>query len=219
MQVSTNGVISFGLPFSDYRAILFHMNMQHHVVAPYWIDNDASLNGIVSWQIHNSGDSILSDDIIYRVSNFIRMNTNSTNFNGKYVFIGNWSEMNKYPAASNLNRVSSASFMCNYTNSFLQNNSYQAVLITDGQEKSFAVFTFKCGTLNWSGRATTGFNAGGNYYANHPLSKQWFSSAISCLNNHSVWNNVVYDLTSSTQYTIGQQPESCKLENIDKNRA
>ena len=149
MQVSTNGVISFGLPFSDYSAILFYMNMQHHVVAPYWIDNDASRNGIVSWQIHNSGDSILSDDIINRVSNFIRMNTNSTNFNGKYVFIGNWSEMNKYPAASNLDRVSSASFMCNYTNSFLQNNSYQAVLITDGQEKSFAVLTFNREGYYW----------------------------------------------------------------------
>ena len=92
MQVSTNGVISFGLPFFYFNAFLFYMNMQHHVVAPYWIDNDARLNGIVSWQMHNSGDSILSDDIIYRVSNFIRMNTNSTNFSGRFVFIGNWSE-------------------------------------------------------------------------------------------------------------------------------
>ena len=107
MQVSTNGLISFGLsvPFTT-GGLFYATNInQYDVVAPYWIDNDASLNGIVSWQIHNSGDSILSDDIIHRVSNFIRMNTNSTNFNGKYVFIGNWSEMNKYPAASNLDRV------------------------------------------------------------------------------------------------------------------
>ena len=157
---------------------------------------------------------------IYRVSSFIRMNTNSTNFNGKYIFIGNWSEMNKYPAASNLDRVRLSYKIIlqvlTYTHFFLQNNSYQAVVITDGQEKSFAVFIYKCGTLNWSERANIGFYAGGHYYANHPLSNQWLSSAISCLNNHSVWNNVVYDLTSSTQYTIGQQPESCKLE---KNRA
>ena len=83
-----------------------------------------------------------------------------------------------------------------------QNNSYQAVLITDGAEKSFAIFTFKCGSLGWSGRRSTiGFNARGEIWANHPLSGQPYSNAIACLNSHSVWNNIVYDLTSYTNNT------------------
>ena len=84
------------------------------------------------------------------------------------------------------------------------------MLITDGVEKSFAVFTFKCGTLNWSGRTTIGFNAGGNYYANHPLSLKPFVNAVSCLNNDSTWNNIIYDLTSPTQ--------DAGLKNISESR-
>ena len=96
---------------------------------------------------------------------------------------------------------------------FIQRNSYQAVLISDGIENSFAIFTFKCGTLNWSGRTTIGFNAGGEYYANHPLSLKLFANAVACLNNDSLWTNIIYDLTSPTQNNTGLQrvSELCKL--------
>ena len=94
-----------------------------------------------------------------------------------------------------------------------QNNSYQAVLISDGIENSFAIFTFKCGTLNWPGRTTIGFNAGGEYYANHPLSLKPFANAVACFYNDSLWTNIIYDLTSPTQDNTGLQEfsESCKL--------
>ena len=71
------------------------------------------------------------------------------------------------------------------------------MLITDGIKESFAIFTFKCGSLGWSGRATVGFNAGGSYYANHPLSGSQLSNEIACANPNSTWNNIVYDLTSN----------------------
>ena len=95
---------------------------------------------------------------------------------------------------------------------FPQNNSYQVVLITDGEETSFAIFTYKCGSLGWSGRRSTiGFNAGGDYYANHPLSSQPFSNAVACLNRRSIWNNILYDLTSPTENsTLGSGSESCE---------
>ena len=70
------------------------------------------------------------------------------------------------------------------------------MLITDGKNQSFAIFTFKCGSLGWSGRATVGFNAGGSYYVNHPLSGSRLSTAIACVNPNSEWNNIVYDLTT-----------------------
>ena len=72
------------------------------------------------------------------------------------------------------------------------------MLITDGINQSFAIFTFKCGSLGWSGRATVGFNAGGSYYVNHPLSGSQLSNAIACANPDSEWNNIVYDLTPIT---------------------
>ena len=103
LQVSTNGVISFGSQFSDYKAVLFPHNngsniYQTYVVAPYWTDNDARLYGNVSWEMYSIGDSLESDNISGRVNLFIRTNTNSTNFYGSFAFVGTWSEMHQYPS-------------------------------------------------------------------------------------------------------------------------
>ena len=71
--------------------------------------------------------------------------------------------------------------------------------------------------MDWSGKATIGFNAGGEYYVNHPLSRQSFSNAVACLNGNSEWNNIVYDLTYPIQNDVGlvnQGPKSCKLNII-----
>ena len=68
------------------------------------------------------------------------------------------------------------------------------MLVTDGEHESYAIFTYMCGSLGWSGSATIGFNARGDYYANHPLSGLKSSNAVSCANRDSVWSNVVYDL-------------------------
>ena len=78
---------------------------------------------------------------------------------------------------------------------FFQNNTYQVVLTTDGAQKSYAIITFRCGSINWAGEAIIGYNAGGDYYENHPLSGLTLSNAIDCVHlNDSVWNNVVYNL-------------------------
>ncbi|CAI8045944.1 hypothetical protein GBAR_LOCUS25393 [Geodia barretti] len=141
--------------------------------------------------MYSTGDSPGSDEIIDRINFFISMNSNSSTFSGRFVFIGTWSEMHPYSG----DRLAANIY-------FSKNNSYQAVLVTDGGEKSFAIFTFKCGSLGWSGRRSTiGFNARGEVWANHPLSGQPYSNAIACLNSHSVWNNIVYDLTSYTHNT------------------
>ena len=75
---------------------------QHHVVAPYWVDNDVRLNGRVSWEMYSTGDSLEANKVIGRVSRFIRMNSNSTNFEGNFVLVANWSEMHQYPAGESL---------------------------------------------------------------------------------------------------------------------
>lgn len=76
-----------------------------------------------------------------------------------------------------------------------QTNTYQVVVITDGAE-SYAVLTYQCGAMTWHGNATTGFNAGGTWFENHPLSRTVNSNTIACTNNsQTVWTNLVYKLT------------------------
>ena len=102
-QVSTNGVLDFGGPFQHYSPSLFPTTaydiMYRHVVAPYWSDNDARLNGLVSWEMYSVGDGL---SIIDRINSFINTETNDTNFMGSFVFVATWSEMHPFPAGVNL---------------------------------------------------------------------------------------------------------------------
>ena len=77
-----------------------------------------------------------------------------------------------------------------------QRNTFQAIIITDGIERSYAVFTYRCGSMEWSGEpATIGFNADEGLFENHPLSGAPNSRDIACENfPETVWNNVVYQL-------------------------
>ncbi len=92
-------------------------------------------------------------------------------------------------------------------NFFLQNNTFQACLITNGT-KSYAVYTYQCGELQWSNEATIGFNAGGDIYENHPLSGQTHANSIACVhtNHNTPWNNVIYDLVPDGIASNGTTP-------------
>ena len=70
---------------------------------------------------------------------------------------------------------------------------------------SYAIFTYKCGLLQWTtNNATIGYSVGHNNFANHPLSRTSRVTDIDCLNYpSSVWSNVVYNLTEGkTKYII-----------------
>ena len=102
--MSTNGVVSFGIEFPHFSASLFPTESAatyyDFAVAPYWSDNDARLNGQVSWEMYRTGDSSATDDIIQDVNAFINLNTNETNFAGNFIFVGFWEEMHPYPAGA-----------------------------------------------------------------------------------------------------------------------
>ena len=104
LQMSTNGVISFGVEFSHFFPSLFPtesaVTYYDFAVAPYWTDNDARLNGRVSWEMYSTGDSAVTDDIIDDVNTFINTNTNETDFVGNFLFVGFWEEMHPYPAGA-----------------------------------------------------------------------------------------------------------------------
>lgn len=76
---------------------------------------------------------------------------------------------------------------------YLQENTFQAILITDG-EYSYTVFTYMCGLMEWDNGATIGFVAAGGQYANNDPS----SSDVACENSpDSKWNNVIYRLSDA----------------------
>ena len=76
----------------------------------------------------------------------------------------------------------------------MQNNTFQGILITNGFQ-SYAIFIYRCGLMGWSGNATIGFKAAGDYYENHNLSGN-SARLIACSNIpfNSSWTNVVYKL-------------------------
>ena len=90
------------------------------------------------------------------------------------------------------------------------------MVITDGS-KSYAVFTYKCGYLEWSGRfrhAVVGFNMRGQF-VNHPLSAQREVVNIACLQNHTTsWINLVYKI-GDREDDLQRAREDCMRRYID----
>ena len=83
----------------------------------------------------------------------------------------------------------------------LQTNTFQGILITDGT-KSYAVHTYVCGEMEWGDESTVGFNAGGEYYENHPITGHFQSHFIACLQNMSAGSlitNQIYDLVPNPE--------------------
>ena len=81
----------------------------------------------------------------------------------------------------------------------LQENKYQALVITDG-ESSYAVFTYMCDLMRWSGLwryPTIGYNAAGVLFENHPLTARKEANQIDCRNSDDQYVNVVYKISAS----------------------
>ncbi len=80
-------------------------------------------------------------------------------------------------------------------------------MITDSQWQSYAIFTYKCGLLEWSGDspfyAVIGYSALGLVYEDHPFSYMASANDIACLNSPaSEWSNVIYNLTDPADIPI-----------------
>ena len=84
----------------------------------------------------------------------------------------------------------------------MQTNSFQAVL-TSSEGISFAIFTYKCGSLNWvNNRASIGYNAGMDFF-NHDLSRSIDVNDIACLNQPlTPWSNVILKFENGKYISI-----------------
>ena len=63
--------------------------------------------------------------------------------------------------------------------------------------KSYAVFTYNCGNMDWSYAAIIGFNTPTDFRMNHALSGTDFGAEIACLHLQTDLNNVIYNLQIS----------------------
>ena len=68
-------------------------------------------------------------------------------------------------------------------------------------ERSYAVFTYYCGNLNFSNNASIGFSSGDGINANHEATLSNFAESIACLNAPaSPWVNVVYEISTTGKH-------------------
>ena len=158
-------------------------------MAPFWDDIDIRQgNGEISYEIHDSGY------YIDHVSGYIRA-VSPSDFQGTWMLIAYWDAVHPYPGA-NISAVCMyiRSKHLNISSFSLQENTVQAILITDGNY-SYTVFNYKCGLMEWDNGTTIGFNAAGGRYANNDPS----SSDVACENiPYSEWSNVLYRLSDDS---------------------
>ena len=71
MQVSTNGVVSFGDPFTDYNTRPFPLSTSDILLAPFWDDSNVVIGGQVLFRLSdnqtllNQVGSIINDTLEY----------------------------------------------------------------------------------------------------------------------------------------------------------
>lgn len=76
---------------------------------------------------------------------------------------------------------------------YLQENTFQAIVITDGTY-SYSLFTYNCALTEWDNGVTIGFSDGGDMYDTFNPS----SSEVACLNlPASNFSNIIYLLSAA----------------------
>nr|XP_022323644.1 protein mesh-like [Crassostrea virginica] len=133
--VNTNGVISFLSPVGTYTPNPFPIANDARMIAPFWADIDTRKGGTV-WYRETTEDSLLdraTDEIKDYFPQFLR-------FRASWIFIATWENVAFFGCASE---------------GCLKRNTFQAVLITNGQH-SFTIYNFE--NIQW----TTGTASGGS---------------------------------------------------------
>ena len=94
---------------------------------------------------------------------------------------------------------------------FLQTNTFQAVIVTDGSN-SFAIFIYRCGDIQWDfrgfgpgfGGATIGFGASSEFFSNHRLALIRDATSIDCINApENQFFTVLYGISNLVEGKIG----------------
>ena len=156
------------------------------VIAPYWSINTA---GELNYTIIKT-DISKQTEAINLVNNYLAYNF-SINFKADWILVAQWMDINTSNEVCVL-----IHYILIIVALWLQTNSsaFQAVLASQGN-KTYAIFTFKCGLFDWNGtNAIIGFSASNTVFANFPLSRL-VEANIDCLNSPtSNWSNIAYEI-------------------------
>lgn len=193
VQVGRNGYFTFG-QCAPQEPFYFDDATNISLVAPFFTNEGAQ--GQISYEIHsiNASSSIFS-----QVDTLVNQH-HDAKFVGKWLIVSTWKNITYTDFDSNIVRHHSIIFK--YLLGilfliFLQTNIFQGVLVTD-YKRSYAVFTYYCGDLRFSGNATIGFVTGDGMFANHETSLRGNPQSIACLNSPaSPWVNIVYGINSA----------------------
>ena len=79
---------------------------------------------------------------------------------------------------------------------YLQSNTYQGVLITDG-EVSYTIFIYRCGLLENGAVGAMGYYINDTHFQEHSLSNSDLSSTVACQSNTSDWSALMYSLNGT----------------------
>ena len=132
LQVSTNGVISFGIPFTRAGPLIFPLP-RPPLVAPFYHDINLVRGGTIYYR------QTTDDGLLETVRRRIMELSDLRDFKPSLLFIVTWQQV--------------APFVL-----FLSGeNTFQAILATDGET---SVVSFIYGDIQWGQRAEIGFNAG-----------------------------------------------------------
>lgn len=90
-QVNTNGYISFGRPLIQGPPEGFPPESVDafwtYMVAPFWADFDTTMAGNVSWEVHNSDNSLA---LVRSVDAFIAVEGGDASFESSWMLVGFW---------------------------------------------------------------------------------------------------------------------------------
>ena len=95
MQVSTNGVVSFGTDFTDSISRPFPLSTSDILLAPFWDDSDVEIGGQILFRLSdnqtllNQVGSIINDSLEY-------------DFTPTMLFIVTWNRIPEYGGSSNI---------------------------------------------------------------------------------------------------------------------
>ena len=144
--MSTNGVLSFGWPFTAYTSggLKFDSVFSPPLIAPFWDDIDVRKGGTIYYRQDNTSS------IAEQIQQDISLQFHDIGYNPSLVFVATWDRVAPYG-----------------TIEFV--NTFQVVVASDGT-RTFVRFNY--GDIQWGGSTTLiGVSAGdGTNFIIHPAS-------------------------------------------------
>ena len=101
MQISSNGLISFGSQFIDFAPQEFPISAQ--VVAPFWDDYDLRQKGAVRYAVVTDSHPTLSC-LLQLTSDLIRK-VEGIEFEPSWLLVSQWNDVHHFPFSSRVSFV------------------------------------------------------------------------------------------------------------------